>query len=71
MCAADGAAGAAGRGGIRGVQLAECCKHTVGIYKNGDRNLGGGVLDKLEEQRQKRAKRSRTEEVRSVRVAVG
>jgi hypothetical protein len=43
----------------------------VGIYKNGDRNLGGGVLDKLEEQRQKRAKRSRTEEVRSVRVAVG
>ncbi len=26
----DGAAGAAGGGDIRGVQLAECCKHAVG-----------------------------------------
>jgi hypothetical protein len=29
------------------------------------------MLDKLEEQRKKRAKSSRTEEVRSVRVVVG
>jgi hypothetical protein len=42
----DEAAGAAGVGDIRGVQLAGCCKHAVGIYyskmgtKPGDRMMG-------------------------------
>ncbi len=33
----DGAAGAAGGGDIRGVQLAGYCKHTVGVCYDGDK----------------------------------
>ena len=33
-------AGAAGGGDIRGVQLAECCKHAVGVCNNGDKAAG-------------------------------
>ncbi len=31
----EGAAGGAGGGDIRGVQLAECCKHAVGVCDDG------------------------------------
>ena len=33
----DGAAGAAGVGDIRGVQLAGCFQHAVGIWDDGDK----------------------------------
>ncbi len=42
----DGTAGATGGDdirGVRGVQLAVCCKHAVGVYDNGDK--AGGVCD--------------------------
>ena len=33
----DGAGGVTGGGDIRGVQLAECCKHAVGVCDDGDK----------------------------------
>ena len=36
----DGAAGAAGEGDIRGVQLAECCKQAVGVCDDGEKARG-------------------------------
>jgi hypothetical protein len=38
--AADGAAGGAGEGDMRRVQIASCCKQIVGVDDDGD-NAGG------------------------------
>ncbi len=43
----DGETGETGGGDMRGVQLAECCKHTVGICDDGDKTgaASDGVVE--------------------------
>jgi hypothetical protein len=49
----DGAAGETGGGDMRGVQLAECCKHAVGVCDDGDK--AGGASDGAVEPLERRA----------------